>query len=323
MKMNSSFFLLFINLSLTLTAQSVGAAETDTFTARNEPLADSSDIINSRANRYVGYSLKALNSAGEGCVEEKLYTELRKYFNNHTKGQLTIEIIKDSSIPKRIINLDESVYRSWRPWDGLGMGLTLAKKSGLTVSPVIRFGQELVGTDKFEHMFGQGYYYFADNYLDEKGAVKATKVGVLKEKTILGGNKFGNGVFSYGDLSANFNGMRFWNHILQLREDVLGSSHNIGPYVTCENQKWVQVKKIKFEDYVDASMDEAINCSKYPAESTANRFVSEVKSIGMDCPLDPQKLEEMSAKYGPMSKWIINKDGPGAVKYFGEFKNKI
>lgn len=307
---------------IVLTPAQVFSAETDTFTFREDPLADSSKIINSRANQYLRTSLSAVNEASADCVEKDLYVELRKYFNNHTKGKLTIELIKDNKIPKRIINLNTSVYKNWRPWDGLGMGLTLAKKSGLTVSPVIKFGNELIGTDKFEHMFGQGFYYFEDNYLQDKGAVKATKVGVLKEKTILGGNKFGNGVFSYGDLSANFNGMRFWNHILQLRDDVLGSDQNIGPYIACENKKWVQVKEIDFADYVDASMDEAINCSKYPSVSTAVRFVQDVAAIGMKCPLDPQKLDEMKVKYGPMAKWIINEEGPGAVRYFSEFKDK-
>lgn len=301
----------------------VMSAETDTFTKRDEPLADSSEIINKRANQYVQESLNAVNAKSQGCSsEDQLYDELRKYFNNHSKGRLAIEIIKDDSIPKRLVKLDESVYRSWRLFDGIGMGSTLARKSGLTVSPVIKFGQELIGTDKFEHFFGQGFYYFSDNYLKEKGVIRATKVGIIKEKTILGGNKLGNGVFSYGDLSANFNGMRFWNHILQLRDDVLGADHNLGPYIGCEDKKWVQVKQIDFEDYIDASMDEATNCSKFPAKSTAMRFVREVKALGMNCPIDQQKVEELSVKYGKMSKWIINKEGPGAIRYFSEFKNK-
>lgn len=309
-------------LLLAIATRSAMSAETDTFSFRNDPLADSSEIINIRANQYLDESLKTLNAQGIGCHEEELYKELRKYFNNHTKGRLSIEIIKDANIPKRIIHLNESVYRTWTPWDGLGMGLTLAKKSGLTVSPVIRFGNELIGTDKFEHFFGQGFYYFSDNYLERKGTIKATKVGAFKEKTILGGNKIGNGVFSYGDLSANFNGMRFWNHLLQLRDDVLGPEHNVGPYIRCENQLWVQVKKLDLLDYIDASMDEAINCSKYPGKDTAVKFVKEVKALGMNCPLDPAKLDELAVKYGKMAKWIINEEGPGAVRYFGEFKNK-
>jgi len=311
---------LFGPVLLLISSQFATGAETDTFSKRYEALADGSEIINERANQYIQNSIKALNAQDHNCSENLLYKELRKYFNNHTKGRLAIDINEDDAIPRRMVILGESVYKSWRPWDGMGMGLTLAKRSGLTVSSVVKVGNEIVGADKFEHFFGQGFYYFTDGYLEEKGAIRAIKKGIAKEKTILGGNKIGNGVFSYGDLAANFNGMRFWNHILQSREDVLGSDHNLGPYINCENYKWVQVKKLDFRDYIDASMDEAINCSKFPAKATSERFVREVNDLGMKCPIDPKKVEELSAKYGKMAKWIINRDGPGVINYFGEFK---
>lgn len=312
----------FISIVIGISSQLSIGAETDTFSKRNEPLADSSEIINKRANQYIQNSIKALNVQDHYCSEDMLYKELRKYFNNHLKGKLAIDIIEDNAIPRRMVILGESVYRSWRPWDGLGMGLTLAKRSGMTVSSVLKIGNELVGADKFEHFFGQGFYYFNDGYLEGKGAIRAIKKGISKEKTILGGNKIGNGVFSYGDLAANFNGMRFWNHVLQLREDVLGSGYNLGPYIECERQKWVQVKELDFRDYMDSSMDEAINCSKFPAKATSERFIREVNDLGIKCPVDQKKVEELSAKYGNMSKWIINKDGPVVIDYFGEFKNK-
>lgn len=53
--------------------------------------------------------------------------------------------------------------------------------------------------------------------------------GAKIELIVLGGNRFQTGVFSYGDLSAEFNGMRFWNHMLQLRDDILGSEQNLAP----------------------------------------------------------------------------------------------
>ena len=52
---------------------------------------------------------------------------------------------------------------------------------------------------------------------------------------------YGTGVMSYGDLAANFNGMRFWNHILGKRKDIL--NQDLGPYVKCKDRKWVVNKK--------------------------------------------------------------------------------
>lgn len=297
------------------------SSETDGFTNRNAPLADSSQIINRMANNYMSVALHDVNAVSS-CDEKALYTELRKYFANHMKGQLIKDILNDESVPKRNVVLSNSVYSNWSPWDGLGMGLTFVSRSGLTVSPIVNFDNTIMGADKFEHFFGQGFAYFTVNYLKEKGTTKAVKEGVFKEKVFLGGNKIGNGVFSYGDLSANFNGMRFWNHMLQKNPDVLGEEHNLGPYVECENNKWVQVKKIDFTDYFDSSMDESINCSKFPSGSTVKKFKHSVEELGMNCPVDLQKLEEMKVKYGAFSKWIINLDGNGVVHYFGEFKNK-
>ncbi len=135
------------------------------------------------------------------------------------------------------------------------------------------------------------------------------KNGIFREKSALGGNMVATGVFSYGDLSANFNGMRFWNHMLQKRDDVLGVAYNVGPYVRCEAGKWKTTEfKIDFRNYVDASME----------------------SRGFyQCPRDVKLLEQMQTKYNVLmahdptgltiSHWIINMKGLGQVNYFGEF----
>ena len=316
-----SSVILFLALS-TLAFDQAYASEADTFTRRNESLEDSSDIINSKANEAIRDSLVQVNSQSKGCVEKDLYSGLRVYFNNHMKGKLTIDIINNTEIPKRELTLAESVYGNWSPWDGLGMGLGIAKKSKLTLASIVKIGDQLVGVDKFEHMFGQGFFYFTDNYLKNKGPIVAVKRGAMREKTILGGNKLANGVFSYGDLAANFNGMRLWNHMLQLRDDVLGDEQNLGPYISCENKKWVQVKEIDFRNYIDDSMDEAINCSKFPSQSTVTRFTHNIDKRGFSCPIDQRRLEDLSIKYNKMAKWMINEKGTEVVKYFSEFRSK-
>lgn len=313
--------ILLIGFFVVASAISVLASETDTFTRRKEDLKDSSALINQRANQYVSTALKAVNEQS-ACDETALYKELRKYFANHSSGQLVIDILKDASIPKRVVVMSESVYSDWSAWDGLGMGVTLISRTGITMSPVLNFNNVLIGADKFEHFFGQGFAYFTANYLKGKGMEKAVKGGVFREKIFLGGNKIGNGVFSYGDLAANFNGMRFWNHILQKNDDIMGADHNLGPYIECANNQWVQVKKIDFTDYIDFSMDESINCSKFPSGSTVEKFKNSVNEIDLNCPVDPAKLQDMVIKYGPLSKWIINQEGNGVLNYFGEFKNK-
>lgn len=312
----------FIGSLLFLSTNAPFAAETDQFSKLDHPIQDSADLLNDRANEYLRISLESLNQKEQNCDEEKLYKELRRYYSNHLKGVLMKEILKDSSFDKRNISLEESIFKGWTAWDGIGMGLPFLKSSNLTLTGVMRIGDQTIGTDKLEHFWGQGYHYFTTNYLKGKGTIKALKQGIAKEKIILGGNKIGNGVFSYGDLGANFNGMRFWNHILQLRLDVLGEKHDIGPFVKCIENKWVQVKEIDFRYYVDDSMDESINCSKYPSKSTVEKVTKALKVRNLSCPTDPRRLDSLIDKYGEMAKWIINEDGIGELKYFREFKQE-
>ena len=166
----------------------------------------------------------------------------------------------------------------------------------------------------------------------DKTLTDVLKNGIFREKTVLGGNMVATGVFSYGDLSANFNGMRFWNHMLQKRDDVLGFEYNAGPYVRCEAGKWKTTEfKIDFRNYVDASMDESINCRKLATKGGVTQSKTAMESRGFhECPRNAKLLEQMHAKYNilmahdpsglTISHWIINTKGIGQVNHFGEFK---
>jgi hypothetical protein len=315
--MTIKFLLFYLIIS-----HSAYSAEADTFTNRFEYLEDSTSLINSKANLAIESSLQKANSKDQTCNEKILYTELRKYFNNHMKGILYKDIESDNLIMKREVKLSESIYKDWTPWDGIGLGVSFLKGSKLTISPIIKIGETSIGLDKFEHMFGQGFYYFTDSYLKDRGPIRAVKNGIIREKTFLGGNKLSNGVFSYGDLAANFNGMRFWTHFLLKHDDILGKDKNLGPYVSCVNDQWVQVKELDFRNYIDDSMDEAINCSKFSSNATALKFTKTIETLGFTCPIDKEKLNKLSVKYQFMSKWMINENGTEAVKYFSEFKSK-
>jgi hypothetical protein len=298
-------------------------AETDAFTKRDEPLEDVTAILNEKANNSIKEALKSINSEANGCVEKDLYKELRKHFANHMSGIFIIDILEDKDLPKRQVDLEDSVYADWKAWDGIGLGFVLKYKSDVVMSPILNVSGHFIGTDKFEHMFGQGFHYFTDAYLKGKGPDAAVKSGAFREKFMLGGNRIGNGVFSFGDLSANFNGMRFWNHMLQKRPDVLGAEHNVGPYIACEKNRWVQVKDLDFSYYADSSLDESINCSKFPGPKTLAKFNRRVKATGQVCPVNRTELQEMIVKYKHMAKWMINPKGNMEFKFIGKLEDSL
>ncbi len=173
-----------------------------------------------------------------------------------------------------------------------------------------------MGTDKFEHFMGSGLRYFKKYYLGNKNIQEVLAMGKDLEDGMMG--TITTGVFSYADLSANFNGMRFWNHLLQKNDDILGE--NLGPYLECQNEKWVQVKDFNWLDYVDQSFDEAINCNKYRNASLMEKvkkrihLIEKKENVTLPCPLDPEKLETLREKYPPkFYDELINTEGVGIL----------
>lgn len=297
-------------------------------------IADATLEINERANQYLELAVSKSNELG-GCDQEVLYKELRKYFANHSQGELGADLLEDKDIPRTIVPLIDSVYQDWSILNGLLLGLPSAKKSPLALGPILKMGDVVVGTDKFEHMFGMGFQYFTSHYLKGKELHKVLKRGIALEKTALGGNIFATGVFSYGDLAANFNGMRFWNHMLLTNDDVLGAAYNLGPYIRCEGNQYVVNAPIDFRNYMDLSMDESINCSKFATRKGLSKFrarMNERESNSLKnestC-MTSNDYKRLKSKYNVVIKadkkkrtighWILNTEGHGKVSYLNEF----
>lgn len=318
------------------------AAETDNFSTRGVNFIDVANILNAKSNAYLDEALTKLNATGT-CdesleSEERLYDELTNYFSNHKKGALVRSILYTDEVPKTVTPLRESVYKEWTPRDGYLLGGRNAVNSPLAIFPAVQIGELRVGVDKLEHMFGMGLKYFQGHYLKGKDLKSVLKNGIFREKTALGGNILATGVFSYGDLAGNFNGMRFWNHVLQKRDDVLGKAYNVGPYVICSSGKWVKnvERPIDFKNYVDNTMNESVNCSRFATKDGLKKFQASLVRLNVinspdeqGCPLNRSDLDEMIQKYNvPMpgdedgstiGHWIINEEGTGRVSYFNQF----
>lgn len=304
------------------------AGEVDQFTKRFSPLADSSQVLNQVANAYLKKSIEEANDSNTNCDEKVLYEKMRNYFANHQDGEITIYALTSPLVDKIKLKIHDSIYAGWTLRTGVLIGRKNADKSPAALSPLIKIGEQIIGTDKLEHLFGRGFAYFTDYYLKEKSLTKTLKSGIFDEKIIYGGNVLTTGVFSYADLTANFNGMRFWNHVLLKREDIMGKEFNLGPYVICENKKFVFNKAINFTNYYDAAYDEGINCSKFANKLGLRKFKQSLEKLNLDdpkhtykCPMDQVLLTKMTKKYGQFSKFIINNEGNETVSYTYEFKN--
>ena len=114
------------------------------------------------------------------------------------------------------------------------------------------------------------------------------------------------GVYSWADLVANFQGMRFWASVLG-EHDVLGS--RFAPLVTCQNGSWVQNRNFRWENWVEAGWDEGINCNTY-----APRFAEKIEEVNRErldlglevCPVRPESCSAIRRALGPFSEAMVN-----------------
>jgi len=296
----------------------VSGAEIDAFSKRFEPLEDSLQQVNAITKQLFDESLVEANEKEDGCDEDRLYKSLRKRFNNQYQGELPKILINSEDIPKIHIPSKESIYQDFKWYEAIVQGGT-ARISD-PIASQMKVGNILIGTDKFEHFLGSGYHYFNKFYLDGETVEDALNIGWKAETGILGA--FTTGVMSYADLTANFNGMRFWNHILLKNDDILGAQYNQGPFVKCEENKWVATEHtIDWSKYIDHAFDEGINCSRFKNESLAKKVSARLLLLESEdkegrkytCPMAPQKLEALKSKYGQLAPYLLNPYGHNPI----------
>ena len=121
----------------------------------------------------------------------------------------------------------------------------------------IQINGVVIGTDKLSHFISTGLRYFntykkalKKGLSEEKAFKKAIHFGIFTEKYILG--KMGSGVFSYGDLGANFNGL-----LMNIRF----CGDNDDAYLKYVDGKWELNSYFDVGDYVNPNWSEVYNRS--------------------------------------------------------------
>ncbi|MBT7608839.1 MAG: hypothetical protein HN576_03730 [Bacteriovoracaceae bacterium] len=317
--------------SLMFITPMVFSSEIDSFHGRFTKLKDSTEALNIKTNILFKDAIKNANkkmaklaerqrrhtneeAVDIKCSEKILYKSMRRNFRNHYTGKLNPWIIKSKRIDKVIIPVTESIYQDFKWFEAYVPGL-FARVFKDPSAMLLRVGDVLVGNDKFEHFLGSGFTYFETHHLEKKSIKEALRIGWKAETGLLGANT--TGVMAYADMLANFSGMRFWNHILANDEDVMGpeEENNLGPYIACVDQKWVQVKKMDWSNYIEHGMDEGINCSKFKNQVMTDAVLDRIGlleyqfSRSYQCPIRPKELEKAALKYQKYKIYLINTDG--------------
>jgi hypothetical protein len=159
-----------------LAAMTASAYETDQHHNRDQVVADSTDILNTKVNETIR-DISEDWSAGhdEMAFVDEIYGRIggRHYVDKLERWAMT---------SPRVERLDtervNSIYSSYPLW-------SLRVSTLFGIGKTIRLNDQLVGTDKIGHFISQGRKFYK-RYLQSGSETEASKRSVLTEKAIFG-----------------------------------------------------------------------------------------------------------------------------------------
>lgn len=248
---------MFLRISALLTTIIVSAStlasqqlETDNYLAWKLKLPDSRDAINNFIHEKMEKVLEQTRSKNKTYSCEDITLKIAKQFKTTPIGK-SIESFIEVNLSDHIrpAPLDESVLRNTRFY---------LRYSGL--APTLQINGIYFGADKLSHFASTGRRYYKHylkklrrGYSEEEAVKSAIRYGLLNEATVLGW--WASGVFSYGDMEANYQGFLFYKRLCLDEND---------PYlIQDENGKWHIKIKPDLKDYVNPYWDETFNRSYY------------------------------------------------------------
>jgi hypothetical protein len=153
----------------------------------------------------------------------------------------------------------------------------------LTISPTVNMYGSEFGTDKIAHLFQQGYTYYkiyhralAEGATADEATAKAVRWGQKSERTFFG--TLVAGVYSNGDLAANYVGLRFYEGLTQTI--TLGDSTRPA-VLLLKNGLWtfndgVNLRGVLLKPFISDHLNEALNPSIFTKNLGMRWFIRRV-----------------------------------------------
>ena len=203
----------------------VFALETDNYIVWDKDLKDSSASI----NRYMNELIEDSRSRSSSCeqMSKIVGSRLRSVLVHHNpiENWLMQNLSSAEVFPTSIHYVSQSIYRD--PF------LPHIPKFGLAAN--VQVNDYYFGTDKLSHFASTGYDYYKIYQKSLKAGLspkmalyRAIDFGVRDEKTLHG--YWASGVFSYADLEANYQGLRFYLGLCTSSEDAFRIEDYVNGY---------------------------------------------------------------------------------------------
>ncbi|HOV31942.1 MAG TPA: hypothetical protein PLX23_01100 [Candidatus Hydrogenedens sp.] len=286
-------FLFFVFLLALYCSTIAFSAETDQYLTWGIELKDSADETNHYFNETLSNYLERVNNRAKPIEDPKELTADVYYhffqflgwsrFRTYIRHDPDIQKYPDLSVGKQKY-LRESIHYGFAfPYFFMPMARTL------------RVGDVYFGTDKICHFFGYGRRYYQrycrhirEGYSKEEAMRKVVMWGIVHEDNMVG--KLVCGVFSHGDLEANFQGFC-------LARDLCGGSP---PYIERIDGKWQLVRPVDLRKYITPGFDESYNnCHFWAMRKRVVLNILEKKYCEKLNSPEVQKRFEQYKKYEP------------------------
>ena len=233
--------------------------ETDNFLTWGIELEDSADDVNKYINEHIETELTKINTRPKPLTCEKVRNKLIVSF----RGFIThpMEHWLEANLgPRKVFPDEASVTEA----EYFAMSIYATKKFDVSkfysLSRNININGIYIGTDKLSHWMSTGERYYRKyakglkkGMTEEEAYKYAINYGIFLDRYVLGG--ISSGVFSFGDLEANFQGMLLNKGFCRLEEDK--------NYLKLEDGQWKMQRKIDVRDYINPNWDETYNPSLF------------------------------------------------------------
>jgi hypothetical protein len=224
------------------------AYETDQYTNRSDPIADSTEVLSEKVNETIGQIVAEWKKGhDEIAFVDAFYRELGGL---HWVDRLERWAMKSPEVDKLEVGRYESVFADQPLW---ASRVTKLFGTGKT----IRVNDQLIGSDKIGHFISQGRKFYK-RYLVFESEEMAAERSAYTERAIFG--QMSNGIYSNADLVANYEGHRFFRSLFE--DGIIPGKPAI---LRWENNGWVVQREFDWADHVNEYWDEALNVNHFDA----------------------------------------------------------
>lgn len=275
------------------------SSEIDSFTDRDPLMKDATAHINRIINGYFANALQIANKA-RSCDQSVVNKALNKQIRGLLWSPIENAVTTSLSIDKRQSPVHTSVYQDFDAIESPTLAIA-------NLGVLFRLGRFYVGSDKLNHFLQLGYDLFERHHLWRQPLQQVIDWSSWTEATYYG--IWTTGIYSYGDLASNYDGLLFW-------ERVTGTNLAPGksPYFSCKNNVWRLNDAFEIRDFVTAAWDEGINCNAYKTPVMAQKVKARValleqkSGVRLQCPIEPKYCADMIDHYGEVARHIITSE---------------